>query len=364
MRNVFGKNVTLTLFGESHGPYCGATLDGMIPGVIIDEEYISEQLFKRRPQNKLETPRVEEDEYEFISGVFNGYTTGAPLTVIVKNQNVRSEDYDEMANLARPSHADYTGYVKANGYNDFRGGGHFSGRLTVAIVIMGAILQKVLESKNILIGTHILQVNNVLDRNFENFENEIPYVNSLLFPTLNHVENEMKQVILEASKKRDSVGGVTQTAIINLPVALGDPWFSSVESQIASACFAIGGIKGVEFGAGFEFAKMFGSTANDAIFSEDDKVYTKTNNNGGINGGLTNGMPVVFNCAIKPTPSIGTIQDTINLETLENTKLAINGRHDPAIIRRIVVVINAITALVVCDMLAQKYGENFLNFEA
>lgn len=363
MRNTFGKNVTLTLFGESHGPYCGATLDGMIPGVLIDEDYIKELLLKRRPQ-KNETPRIEEDEYEFISGVFNGYTTGAPLTVIVKNQNVRSEDYDELAKAARPSHADYTAFVKYNGYNDYRGGGHFSGRLTVAIVIMGAILEKVLETKNILIGTHILQVDNVKDRNFENLENEIPYVKSLQFPTLDHVENEMKQVILEASKKRDSVGGVTQTAIINLPVGLGDPWFSSVEAQIASACFAIGGIKGVEFGAGFNFAKMPGSIANDTLYSEEGKVYTKTNNNGGINGGLTNGMPVIFNCAIKPTPSIGIVQDTVNLETLENTKLAINGRHDPAIIRRIVVVINAMTALVICDMLAQKYGENFLNFEA
>ncbi len=364
MKNSIGKNIILTLFGESHGPSIGAILDGFPAGIKIDEAFIKEQLLKRRPSGKKETSRVEQDNYQIISGVFNGFTTGAPICVIIENKNTKSSDYEKNYGLARPSHADYVAYMKYHGFEDYRGGGHFSGRLTTPIVFFGAICQKLLESKNILIGTHILKCGNVNDQNFEKVSEEIKLINSKQIPVINNIEEQIEAEILKVAENSDSIGGIIQTAIANLPVGLGDPWFDSVEGILANAVFSIGGIKGVEFGIGFKFAEMFGSQANDAFFiNENNKVVTNTNNNGGINGGITNGMPVIFNMAVKPTPSIGKKQQTIDFINHENAALELVGRHDPAIIRRICIVITSLVSIVVCDLLTQKFGNDYFSQE-
>lgn len=363
MKNTLGNNVKITLFGESHGPYVGAVLDGMIPGIKINYEFINQQLAKRRPRGIHETSRIELDKYQIISGVFNDYTTGAPLCVIIPNENTSSKDYNNIKDTPRPSHADYVARVKYNGFADYRGGGHFSGRVTTPIVVIGAILLDALKQKNIMIGTHILKCGNVNDRHFNNFLEEIKYLEDSNYPVLNDIESLINDEIEKVRDEQNSIGGIIQTAIINLPVGLGEPWFTSVEGAISNAVFSIGGVKGIEFGDGFNFANLTGKTANDEFVVKNSKIETITNHNGGVNGGITNGMPVVFNTAIKPTPSISAEQNSVNLNTMENTKLSIIGRHDPAIIRRICVVIDSIVAIVVADMLATRYGNDFLNYE-
>ena len=358
MRNVLGNNLTVTVFGESHGSHIGAVIDGITAGIKVDENYINDCLAKRRPQGKGETARVEKDNYSIVSGVFNGYTTGSPLCIIIENSNTRSKDYSLIKDLARPSHADYVANVKYNGFNDYRGGGHFSGRITASIVASGAILLQALEKLNIKIGCHIKKCGNVIDKDFNDFNNEIDKVNSMIFPVIDDVEEQMKQEINNAASNQDSIGGIIQTAITGLPVGLGEPMFSSLEGELSKALFAIGGIKGIEFGLGFNFANVKGSEANDEFSMVDGKVKTITNNNGGINGGISNSMPVVFNVVVRPTPSILKEQNTINMQTKQNEKLVIHGRHDPAIIRRINIVIRCMCAFVISDMLITKYGQD------
>lgn len=360
MSNTLGNNLKVTVFGESHGPYIGATIDGLTPGIKIDEEYINRCLELRRPSKSYETQRVEQDKYSIISGVFNGYSTGSPLTIIIPNSNTRSGDYELTKDLARPSHADYVSNVKYNGYQDYRGGGHFSGRITASIVACGAIVLKALEDKGIKISSHILSIGGVSDKKFSNFEEEMDKVNNANFPVISDVSDKMEEVISNIAKLNDSIGGVIETAITGLPVGLGSPMFDSVESLISKAMFAIGAIKGVEFGEGFNFKNLVGSSANDAFRNVDGKVVTETNHNGGVNGGITNGMPVTFNVVVKPTPSISLEQDTINMTTNENASIKVVGRHDPAIIRRVNIVVRAMTALVVGDLLISRYGENAL----
>lgn len=360
MRNTIGDNLTLTLFGESHGEYIGAVLDGMASGIKVDNDFINHQLSKRRPQNKIETARVEADDYQIVSGVFNGYTTGAPLCILIPNQNIKSKDYDALKQVARPSHADYVAYVKYHGFNDYRGGGHFSGRLTAPVVAIGSILIKALEKKNIYIGTHILKCGEVEDSSFVGNIEEIIHLNNKNFPVLDDLEESMRKSIAKCAEEGDSIGGILQTEIVGLPIGLGDPWFSSVEGKLANAMFSIGGIKGIEFGLGFGFGKAIGSKANDSFYVDGDTIKTKTNNNGGINGGITNGMPVVFNTAVKPTPSISKMQETIDFVENQDVTLAIKGRHDPAIIRRMAVVIDSMTAIMIADLLVTKYGVDFL----
>ena len=354
MRNTFGNNVAVTLFGESHGEAIGAVLDGIKPGVKIDLDFIKSQLNLRKPAGEISTARVEADDFKILSGVFEGYTTGAPICVIIPNSDTKSKDYSEMISLARPSHADYVANVKYKGFNDYRGGGHFSGRITAALVAAGAIAISVLKEKGIFIGTHISRCANVDDAHFENLEKEINLLNQKQFAVLDDTKGElMKENILKAKLEGDSVGGVLETAVTGLPVGLGEPWFDSVESMLSHALFSIPAIKGVEFGKGFEFADMTGSTANDSFYMDGDIVKTRTNNNGGINGGITNGMPVIFRCAVKPTPTISKEQNTVDFKNKEDAVLKALGRHDPCIVHRARVVVDSMTALTICDLLAQ-----------
>ena len=361
MSNILGKNITLTLFGESHGETIGAVLDGMPCGIEVSEAYIADALTRRRPCSSGETARVEADNFKIVSGLFNGYTTGEPICITIENSNTRSGDYEANRYLARPSHADYVSHIVHQGFEDWRGGGHFSGRLTAPIVALGAICTKALSGIGITIGTHILECGGIRDDEFNATDQDIlsGQIADILgkrFPTLAAVQDKIEAAIEEVRKNNDSIGGTIQTAIAGLPVGVGEPWFGSLEGTLANAVLSIGGVKGVEFGLGFGFKDTTGQNCNDAFYSDGGCVKTITNNNGGINGGYSNGMPVVFNCAVKPTPSIAREQRTIDMRTGDNATIRVTGRHDPAIIRRICPVVTAITAIVVCDMLKGSFS--------
>ena len=358
MKNTFGQSVAVTLFGESHGEYIGAVLDGIAPGLAIDEAFIRHQLSLRRPQGKISTSRAEADEFKIVSGIFEGKTTGTPLCILIPNTNTRSGDYTR--NLPRPGHADYTAECKYHGYQDHRGGGHFSGRITAALVAVGAIAISALRQNGILIGTHISRISDICDRSFGSYESDIETLADLSFPVLDSAKADLMRACIEdAASEGDSVGGVLETAVIGLPAGIGEPWFDSVEGLLSHALFSIPGIKGVEFGTGFGMADMRGSEANDGLRIQNGRVITKTNHNGGINGGITNGMPVIFRCAVKPTPSIFQEQDSIDLANGQNATLVLQGRHDPAIIHRARVVVDSVAALVLCDLLALRFGTDF-----
>lgn len=361
MKNIFGTSVAVTLFGESHGEYIGATIDGLAPGIEIHHEYISHMLTQRRPAGKISTPRKEKDEYKIVSGVVNGKTTGTPLTILIPNENVKSGDYAQMKTVARPSHADYTADCKYHGFQDSRGGGHFSGRITAALVAAGAICKCALEQKGIIIGTHVKKCAGIWDREFEDLSSDIQILNKSTFAVLDEARGEkMQEAILAAASEGDSVGGVLETAIIGMPVGVGEPWFDTVESMLSHMLFSIPAVKGVEFGAGFAIADMRGSKANDPLRTEHGAVVSTSNNNGGINGGITNGMPILFRTAIKPTPTIFKPQDTIDFRTMTDAVLEPKGRHDPAIVHRARIVQDAAAAIVLCDALALRYGTDWL----
>ena len=361
MKNSFGNSIVITLFGESHGEYIGAVLDGLAPGIKIDEEYIRAKLALRRPHGRISTARVEADEYEIASGVYNGYTTGTPLCILIRNTNKRSSDYGARLDVPRPSHADYTARMKYHGFEDHRGGGHFSGRITAALVAAGAILGRALEDKGIYIGSHITELHGAFDRSFEDYKSDITLVNGKQFPTLtDSAEERMVKEIEKAAAGGDSVGGILESAIIGLPAGVGEPWFDSMESMLSHGLFSIPAVKGVEFGLGFAFADVYGSEGNDTLCIRGGKIVTESNNNGGINGGITNGMPVIFRTVIKPTPSILKEQTSISLSAMEEATLKTVGRHDPAIIHRARAVIDAMAAIVVSDMLTVRYGTDYL----
>ena len=358
MKNTFGQSVAVTLFGESHGEYIGAVLDGLAPGLTVDEAFIRHQLSLRRPQGKISTARVEADEFQIVSGVFEGKTTGTPLCILIPNTNTRSSDYTR--NIPRPGHADYAAECKYHGYQDARGGGHFSGRLTAALVAAGAIAISVLRQNGILIGTHISRISDICDRQFNSYESDIETLADLTFPVLDSAKADvMRACIEEAASEGDSVGGILETAVIGLPAGVGEPWFDTVEGMLSHALFSIPAIKGVEFGTGFGMADLRGSQANDAFRMENGRVVTATNHNGGINGGITNGMPVIFRCAVKPTPSIFQEQESVDMTTKQNATIKLSGRHDPAIIHRARVVVDSVAALVLCDLLALRFGTDF-----
>ncbi len=361
MKNTFGNQITITLFGESHGPQIGAVVDGLAPGMDVDLEFMRKQLELRKPHGKISTQRVEADEPKIVSGVFEGKTTGTPLCILFENSNTKSKDYSKTKDLMRPGHADFTAAEKYHGFADYRGGGHFSGRLTTPLVAVGAILIQALQKKGIYIGSHIQKCGTIEDQRFVDSVEEICKVNELLFPVLDEEKaKEMYAYVEQAATEGDSVGGVLETVVLGMPSGVGEPWFDTMESMLAHGMFSIPAVKGVEFGAGFGFAEMKGSEANDAFEVKDGTVITKTNHNGGINGGITNGMPVRFQTVIKPTSSIYKEQDTVNMETMENTKLQIEGRHDPAIIHRARVVVDSMTAIVLADLLATRFGTDWL----
>ncbi len=358
MKNTYGQSVALTIFGESHGPAVGVVLDGLAPGLPVDEDLIRRQLSRRRPSTALDTPRREKDAYQILSGVWQGHTTGTPIAIVIPNENTRSGDY--AYGLARPSHADYAAFCKYRGNEDWRGGGHFSGRVTAPLVAAGAILLSALSGVGITVGTHILRCGEAWDRPFDRVEEDIAALHEAEFPALEPGAAEaISRQILAARDEQDSVGGVTQTAVCGLPAGVGEPWFDSMESLLSHAVFSVGGIKGIEFGSGFSGSSQRGSQFNDALRMDEGRVVTQTNHNGGVNGGITNGMPVVFQCAVKPTPSIARKQQTVDFLRGENAELTIHGRHDPAIIRRICPVLDSVTALVLCDLLAQRFGTDY-----
>lgn len=361
MKNTFGNSVAITLFGESHGEYIGAVIDGLAPGIEIDKKYIEHMLTLRRPDGKISTPRKEKDEFRIVSGVINNKATGTPITILIPNENTNSSDYAKLKTLARPSHADYTAQCKYHGFQDSRGGGHFSGRITAALVAAGAICKSALEQKGIFIGTHVKSCARVKDRDFGDFSSDIRLLNEKNFAVLDaSCEETMKNEIIEAAAEGDSVGGILETAIIGMPEGVGEPWFDSVESLISHMMFSIPAVKGIEFGAGFKIADMYGSTANDPLKLENGKIVAEKNNNGGINGGITNAMPIVFRTAVKPTPTIFKPQNTVDFNTMTEAVIEPKGRHDPAIVHRARVVQDAATAIVICDMLAMRFGTDWL----
>ena len=360
-KNTFGSSITVTLFGESHGAQIGAVLDGLAPGIPVDEGSIAEKLMRRRPAGAISTGRVEPDRFQIVSGVYEGRTTGTPVCIVIPNENTRSRDYSVTRFLARPGHADYTANCKYHGFEDHRGGGHFSGRITAALVAAGAVALSALEGKGILIGTHIKRCAGVADREFGDLNADIRALSESSFAVLDPEAGErMRAAIGAAAAEGDSVGGVLETAVTGLPAGVGEPWFDSLESVLSHALFSIPAVKGVEFGDGFAMSDMRGSAANDSFTVRDGKIVTRTNHNGGINGGISNGMQLIIRCAVKPTPSIYKEQDTVDFSAGTDAKLVIQGRHDPAIVHRARIVADSVCALVLCDLMAQRFGTDYL----
>lgn len=359
MKNTIGESITLTLYGESHGTSIGAVLDGLAAGIPVDEEFIGHQLSLRRPMGSVSTPRVEQDPFIIESGVFNGYTTGTPIMIRIPNGDIRSQDYDKRA--ARPGHADYAAFCKYHGFEDYRGGGHFSGRLTAAIVAAGAIVMQALENKGINITTHIAEIAGVQDRAFADYSADHNILKDKNFPVLDEAqEQQMREKIEAARLSGDSVGGILESVITGMPAGVGEPAFDSLESCIAHALFSIPAVKGVEFGAGFDLSRMTGSAANDEMKNEQGQVIFTSGNMGGICGGISVGAPITVRTAIKPTPTISLQQQTVSLPSLENTALVSHGRHDPCIVHRAGVVASSMLSLVVADLLALRYGTDWL----
>lgn len=356
MSGIWGNKIKLSIFGESHGPAIGITIDGLPPGVEINLDDVLEEMDRRKPgRSLLSTTRKESDTPEIITGFFNGRTTGAPLTAIIKNGDQRSKVYEDIKNLMRPGHADYPAFVKYGGYHDYRGGGHFSGRITAPLVFAGAICKQILEEKGIYVGAHVKSISHIEDLSFRDVK-----VTPDLFAVLKKQEvplleegkkEEIEDVILTARKEMDSVGGTIECTVIGLSPGVGDPFFNSVESVLAHLMFSVPAVKGIEFGKGFGMTKLRGSETNDAYYYDGDEVKTYTNNNGGITGGITNGMPVLFKVAVKPTSSIAKTQKTINIAEEKNAELVVKGRHDPCIVPRAVPVIEAVTAIGILDLL-------------
>ncbi len=350
----FGNNIKITIFGQSHSEAVGVVIDGLPAGFEIDNEKISAFMSRRAPgRNELSTPRKEADEIKIISGVVGNTTCGAPLCAIIENTNTNSSDYDKLRNIPRPSHSDFAAMMKHNGFNDIRGGGNFSGRLTAPLCFAGAVCMQLLEEKGIRIGSHISSIGKTADEKFDSVNVNIADFDAVLsngFPVIDSNKGEiMKKDILAAKENGDSLGGTIECAVIGMPVGIGDPIFDGIESRISSAIFSIPAIKGIEFGSGFGGSEMKGSENNDAFISENGKIKTATNNHGGILGGISSGMPIIFRCAVKPTPSIGIEQKSVNIETGEEETLVIGGRHDPCIVPRAVPCVEAAAAIVIAD---------------
>ena len=352
MSSMYGENLRLSVFGQSHAAAIGMTLDGIPAGLPVDMDVLQAFLARRAPgQNGFSTPRKEADTPEFLCGISDGFTCGAPITAIIRNTNTRSGDYDNLRDCPRPGHADYTAQIKYGGYQDTAGGGHFSGRLTAPICIAGGLCIQWLAKRGIRVGAHIASIAGISDTPFDTIHPQMDAVRKE-FPVLDpKAGNNMGKAILEAKGAGDSVGGVIECAVSGLPAGLGDPMFDGVENRIASIVFGIPAVKGLEFGLGFGLSAMRGSLSNDPFMMSDGHVCTATNNCGGILGGITNGMPLIFRAAIKPTPSIAMEQRSVSLSRKEEQTLIVKGRHDPCIVPRAVPVIEAAAAIAVMDMI-------------
>lgn len=360
MNGVWGNNLQVSIFGESHGVAIGINISGLTPGLEINMDKVIMEMERRAPgKSKLSTARKEGDVPEILSGIFEGKTTGAPLCAIIRNSDTRSKDYGNLKDLMRPGHADYPGKIKYMGFNDYRGGGHFSGRITAPLVFAGAICKQVLEEKGIFIGAHISSIGNIEDDSFDyvniNKEELLALKNNEL-PLLNKsLEEEMRKCIIDAKLQGDSVGGTIECAVIGIDAGVGNPFFDSVESTLAHLMFSVPAVKGIEFGKGFEMSKGNGSEYNDEYYYNGENINTKTNNNGGVLGGITNGMPIIFKTAIKPTSSILKPQKTVDINKKEDAVLQVQGRHDPCIAQRAVPVIEAVTAIGLLDLIKGGY---------
>ena len=352
MSSMYGENLRLSVFGQSHAPAIGMTLDGIPAGLPVDMAALQAFLARRAPgQNGFSTTRKEADTPEFLCGISDGFTCGAPVTAIIRNTNTRSGDYDNLRDCPRPGHADYTAQIKYGGYQDAAGGGHFSGRLTAPICIAGGLCIQWLAQKGIRVGAHIASIAGISDMPFDMTDPQIDAVGKE-FPVLDTEAGEaMGNAILEAKSAGDSVGGVIECAVTGLPAGLGNPMFDGVENRIAGIVFGIPAVKGLEFGLGFGLSAMRGSLSNDPFMISNGEVRTATNNCGGILGGITDGMPLIFRAAVKPTPSIATCQRSVSLSQKAEQELIVKGRHDPCIVPRAVPVIEAAAAIAVMDMI-------------
>lgn len=355
MSGMWGNKLKVSIFGESHGAGIGITIDGLPSGIEIDMEEVLKEMARRAPgKSKLSTARKEGDQPEILSGFFEGKTTGTPLCAVIRNSDQHSKDYGKLKDLMRPGHADYPGFIRYNGFNDYRGGGHFSGRITAPLVFAGAVCKQILNIKGINVGAHVKSIGTIYDKSFDEVEltKELLYnlkINEL--PLLcSEKEEMMRNAILEARSDCDSVGGTIECTVIGIDAGVGNPFFDSVESTLAHLMFSVPAVKGIEFGKGFEMSELRGSQCNDEYYYDGDKVKTYTNNNGGITGGITNGMPILFKVGIKPTPSIAKKQRTIDIEEKKESELIIEGRHDPCIVQRAVPVIESVTAIGILDL--------------
>lgn len=350
-----GKNIVVTVFGQSHSQAIGAVIDGVPAGIEIDEEKIAQFMERRSAKDGLSTARHEADKVNIVSGLVDGITCGAPICGIIENGDVRSSDYDEYKTLQRPSHSDFAAYYKHNGFNDIRGGGNSSGRMTAALCFAGAVCIQLLEKKGVHIGAHAASVYNADDERFNPVDitaDELEKIKSKDYPVINDDALEkMKKAIADAKSEKDSVGGVIECAVIGLEAGIGEPMFDGLENKISSSVFAVPAVKGIEFGSGFEGSGKYGSENNDDFIIRSGKIVTAKNDHGGILGGMASGMPVVFRCAIKPVPSIGKVQHSVDLVSREEKEISVSGRHDPCIVFRAVPCIEAAAAIAVADLL-------------
>ena len=358
MSSCYGEKIKVSVFGQSHGQAIGVTIDGMPAGEAVDIVKLKNFTDRRKPgKSKLETARKESDEPQFLSGIENGMTCGAPICAVIYNRDAKSSDYSEISKIMRPSHADYTAFVKYGGNADIRGGGHFSGRLTAPLCIAGGIAMQILERRGISVKGRIFSIGGIKDVSLDMADtkpSDFEYIDDINFPVFDKdAESEMKAAIEKAREQIDSVGGIVECFVFGMPCGAGAPMFEGMEGKIASAVFGIPGVKGVEFGSGFGGSDMMGSQNNDEFYVKDGVIKTYTNNSGGILGGISTGMPIVFRAAFKPTPSIGKAQRTVDVEKMENVTLELKGRHDPCIAVRAVPCVEAAAALAVLDILMQ-----------
>ncbi len=358
MSSEFGNRLHVSIFGQSHGKAIGVVADGLPAGERVDLEELARFLDRRRPgQNALSTSRQETDVPEFLSGLQDGVTCGSPLCAVIQNRDQHSSDYAALADTPRPGHADYTAWVKWGGQADMRGGGHFSGRLTAPLCIVGGIAKQILARRGIYVGAHLFSVEKETDVSFPLLPAPSLFeeIAAKPFPVLDDARGQrMQGAIMAAAQEGDSVGGVVECAAVGLPAGLGEPMFDGMESRLAAVLFGIPAVKGVEFGAGFEASALRGSVNNDPFCIHDGRVETTRNRAGGILGGITNGMPLTLRAAFKPTPSISKPQQSVHLPHMEETELVISGRHDPCVAHRAVPVVEAAVATVLLDILLEQ----------